>query len=336
MKKLVALIITICLVASLAIIFTSCSTYTSKEGSIDDIIGTYKLTKFTATNENDEAVDMIETSGVVAYITVNADGYGYYVYKDNDTETTIDSIAIEFNHDADNTDLYDSIKYNTGKSVSLTKQRPGAGEEPKMGVNVKKHTLNYTIPKTDVKIGKYEINIKSESVLYERVRKETDLDFIEKALNVKFPNIPRFELKNLSGVYTYQTYEKSVNANMYKYFVVEIDAVAMTFEYWGKFIDGTGEVHSEGDLILDLEDANAEKNILGTLQLGPTGIGVNFPIYKNSVSQYLAVAIETPTEDGNIIETTDYLNKIYLLEGKTIAEYCLELEQQYDQAHSQK
>ena len=183
---------TLCAVLLALMCFTLTSCYVSHPTAMRNLTGTYELTKFTrkAKDADSEADpdDYIAQKGIVAYLVITGEDYGYYVYKDNETQLTVKQVKILYEYDSEDISKIKSITYNDGVYENGTKY-PGAGSEL-LGVNFRlfKRELNYSFQAV---LG----NKFSQSVIYKKANKATDLKFVEKKLGslpavVDYPTQP--------------------------------------------------------------------------------------------------------------------------------------------------
>lgn len=200
MKK-TALVLTIILVAALcATMLSSC--YVSRPAAMKKVVGTYELTSFTRTYSAAEGetesntVDMIKDKEIKAYLVVNADGKGYYVYSDKDTEVTTHQVNITFTYDEDDSSKVKEIYYTDGADASGDGS-PLKGHEH-LGVYFKWTTKKLTYSMPAVLGRKY-----SQSVRYDRVDKATDLSYVSKKFG-KTLVAPAYEVAQLDGLLTYE------------------------------------------------------------------------------------------------------------------------------------
>ena len=162
-----------------AMCFTLTSCYVSHPTAMKKLVGTYELTKFTRKAKEapseEEPKDLLKENGVKAYLVITADGYGYYAYKDNDTQLKVYKVTITYEYDSEDVSKVRLINYNDGVYTTGTKA-PGTGSES-LGVNFRlfKRELNYSFQAV---LG----NKFAQSVIYKKVNKATDLSFVEKKL----------------------------------------------------------------------------------------------------------------------------------------------------------
>lgn len=183
---------TLCAVLLALMCFTLTSCYVSHPTAMKNLTGTYELTKFTrkAKDADSEADpdDLIKEKGIVAYLVITGEEYGYYVYKDNETPLTVKQVKINYEYDDEDITKVKSITYIDGVFTNETKY-PGAGSEL-LGVNFRlfKRELNYSFQAV--------FNNKfAQSVIYKKANKATDLRYVEKKLGtlptvIDFPTSP--------------------------------------------------------------------------------------------------------------------------------------------------
>lgn len=197
MKKFIAITLAIIMAISLVASLSAC--YISNPAKMSDLEGTYELTSFTrrpkdADSEDENAtVDMIATNGIKAYLVVKSDGFGYYVYKDNDTELYADTIRITYTYDDENPEKIKEIRYDNG--AAKKNAYPNSGEET-LGLNFKrkKKLLTYYMPSSDLMKRDY-----SQSVQYTKVDGATDLSYASEQMGSTLSAV-EFGLKKLDGM----------------------------------------------------------------------------------------------------------------------------------------
>ena len=236
MKKLLSLVLTAALCLTAVFVLTAC--YASKPVLMEDLVGTYQLTKFTrtGTGENAETHDLIAEKGIVAYLVVGADGKGYYVYKDNDVELYVKEVRIEYDYATEDvteeyvddqgntqtrivetktTDLIDEIRYYTGDGSAT---HPGGGHE-NLGVNGA--ILNF-----------YYAAIfqrkESQSVEYKKVDKAVDLSYVQGKLG-QLPAATAYEVQRMGG---WHTVDESYDSSEILYRAYNVDLATMTATYY--------------------------------------------------------------------------------------------------------
>lgn len=178
-----------------------CTSYHSSPGKIEDLEGTYKLTTITKRNENDEDYSYKSQQGIEAYFSFSRSGYGYYVYKDKNTDYKVTAAYFDFVKDDEKEDYYKAIEITDGIANKKEYEcEVGCMDEPIMGFNLRKKTFSYTIHHHD-KGGLYSHEIPYQYVEYKKVSKATDLSTINKQTGKNFTVNRPFEMNNLHGYY---------------------------------------------------------------------------------------------------------------------------------------
>ena len=238
-------------------IFSACGTvYHSLAGTMSDIAGTYKLTRYIQKDDNGNPIDRINQLHVNAYLVVDTDGYGYYAYQDDETEFWYDSILIHYNTDDENPNLYKSIQFTRGISQErqyINKQKPGNGYEPVMGFNANNKTFNYFIPDFKPTL-KGIIPSYYTDVVYTKISTSVDLSKISAETNRYLTPMPEYELKNLNGVLVFTAGTPNHNVapeidnpqyDKYKYYVVDFNATTKTADIYYERTEGNDGAHIE-------------------------------------------------------------------------------------------
>ena len=234
MKKTALVIISVTIFA-LTLALGGC--YISNPADMDELIGTYQLTAYTRRPKNAEAEDenatinMIDEYGITAYLIIKSDGFGYYVYKDNDEEVEAYSIKINYSYDEENSDEIKEIHYDDG-AYSSGEAFPGKGKET-LGLNFKKKSkrLTYFVPSSDLFKRDY-----SQSVEYTKVDDATDLSYASKQVGKTLTAV-EFGLKDLDcllinqdsdseNVYTALSFSPDFKTATY-YYAKKSDKMAM-------------------------------------------------------------------------------------------------------------
>ena len=230
-KKLIPLLVlTGCL--------SACTSYSSKPGKKTHLIGTYVLETYkmrheevTETeNENqDNTYSKKDEIGAVAYFSVDAEGYGYYGYKDNSTPAKVDSIFVTFAYSEKKPNLVEAIKMTDGVTHKYDDQKcPGCLDEPKMGFKDElfKKSLNYTILSGHMAFQKNR-KIPYRFVEYKRVSKEASLAKVNEYMGTNVTFSRPYEMKAMKGYSTYRCYPKDGsigNKGIYEYAVLDLDS----------------------------------------------------------------------------------------------------------------
>lgn len=201
---------------------------------------------------------------------VKEDGYGYYFYKDNQTPLTSESVLIAFNYDDEDTDLIRSIDVTTGADVKQWDKKVGCGDEPPMGFNRKKHTLNWTIHAGTANFGTKEVEY--SSVLYTRISEDTSFATVNKELNTTIPELPRYELKNITAPLVWTNNQSAEQADRYEYLIVEVDTLRQTANvYYKKTGENEIAIEDYDGFGITFGEANGSKYAQITLDKNKSG-----------------------------------------------------------------
>lgn len=208
MKKTLIRIIPLLLGAAISV---SCSSmYTSKPDKKENIVGLYELDVYKSKKESseEEPYDRKAEEGIVAYFTIDLDGYGYYGYKDNITEARVDQVFSTFIEDDDEPGLYKAISMvGTSKTVYNWEKKVGCLAEPTMGFNRSGDiaTLSYTIPWYEYTIYNPHKIQKYQYVSYKKISDETGYEAINNLLGTSFVPTKPYEMKEMrAGYYPYR------------------------------------------------------------------------------------------------------------------------------------
>jgi len=219
MKK--RILVSLLLILSVFVL-TSCTSYSSRKGKMEDLVGTYKLTTYIKQEyDATEDVDMIEQRSITAYLVVGSEGQGYYVYNGN-----LSTISIEYTYEDDE---IKAIQYNNGSNRVYTKvSEPGYGNETKMGFNVNNSTLSYSISKGKAFNVKYPRRV----VVYTKESNDTTLAYVRTKVSETLADQPDFMLKNLKGLFRlYEVYhmgephDEIEGMGLYEYFLADFNNV---------------------------------------------------------------------------------------------------------------
>jgi len=262
--------------------------YHSKAGPLNEVVGTYELTTYKKKDPAGNHFEALTPMQMKAYLVIGSDGYGYYVYKDKNTELHSEQTKIKFTYETDDngqedTTLIKAVSYVTGNEVKLQNQKPGAGKEPTMGFNVKKHTLSYTINETHYKIGNQETDLEYAYTEYTRISDKTDLSVVEEKLKTTI-SMPRYELKNINKPLYLYCNENSEHDGLYDYFVIDIDNISLKATVYYREKDGSE------DVVLN-------------------GLTVEAEFMSSDASYYTAAALTIPVLDRQFFITVDSYGK---------------------------
>lgn len=210
-----------------------CSSYNSKPGKLEDLVGTYELSvyKMKHNPDDEDTYDRKAEIGAVAYFTVDSDGYGFYGYKDNETAARVDQVFSTFTYDEEKTNLVKAISLGDGvTSKYYSEKKVGCLDEPPMGFRdgLLKKTLSYTLHSGTMWDGK-KTPIEYQYVEYKKISKETSLNKINELMgtNVKFDR--PYEMKAMKGYAVYRCqasagHESEVSdRGIYEYAVLDLN-----------------------------------------------------------------------------------------------------------------
>ena len=212
---------------------SSCSTYKSRPGRIENLVGTYKLVEYKMKHEEvtegDNTYDKQAEIGAVAYFSIAEDGYAYYGYKDNSTPAKVDSMFVSFYYSSKRPNLVEAIKMTDGLTTKYDDQRcPGCFDEPKMGFVARlfKKSLNYTI-NSGHRLGHKEILTHYRHVEYKRVSRQASLAKVNEYMGTNVSFTKPYEMKAMTGFAVYRCYPKDGalgNRGAYEYAVLDLDS----------------------------------------------------------------------------------------------------------------
>ena len=223
---------------ALAMCMTACTSYSSKPGKLEDLVGTYKLITYKMRHEeqmqegdsaSDYDYDKKKEIGAVAYFSIDKDGYGYYAYKDSSTPARVDSVFTQFNYDTEKTNLVRSIKMSDGVTHKYEDQKAvGCLDEPTMGFKDElfKKSLNYTIHSGHM-IGQKDRKIPYRFVEYKRVSKDAGLAKVNKLMGTNASFTRPYEMKAMAGYAVYRCSPRDSaidNKGIYEYALLDLNS----------------------------------------------------------------------------------------------------------------
>ncbi len=241
-------------VASLiSITFSGC--YIIQAQTMDNLKGTYKLTRYTTTDKryvkNEEGKEVVETKvvdeleehGYQIYLVVTGDNRGWYAYKTKDTDGYIREVELSYTTNSEDSNKYDYVAYKyfnetSSESLGISKKalhqaRPAILEKSSGCSNLVIHQVGYDKDWT-------------------RISDDTDLSKVmhEDELGSDIA-VYEFEAYNLQGVY-----QRSVNYSYtdseYDYYYALLDTERETMKatvYYSKKGAAANEVE-EKDITL--------------------------------------------------------------------------------------
>lgn len=202
LRKLIPLLLT-------AGTVTGCSSYSSKPGKLEHLVGTYELVTYKMkkddSNPDEEPYDHKAEIGCQAYLSIDKDGYGFYGYKDNETAARVDSIFSTFVYDDDKPNLIKALDMTDGMTQKYAnEQKVGCLDESRMGFRDElfKKTLNYTLHSGHMMF-QPEKKIKYQYVVYKRVSEDASLAKVNSLLGTNVTFTKPYEMKRCKGFYTY-------------------------------------------------------------------------------------------------------------------------------------
>ena len=217
---------------------TSCTSYSSKPGKIENLIGTYELITYKmkhevenpeTENEADNEYDKKAEIGAVAYFSIDKDGYGYYGYKDSSTAARVDSVFTTFTYDDEKPSLVKAITMKDGVTHKYDYAKaPGCLDEPTMGFKCEllKKTLNYTVHSGHMLFDK-NTKIPYRYVEYKRISKEASLAKVNSLLGTNVSFTKPYEMKAMTGYAVYRCLPKDGsigNKGIYEYAILNLDS----------------------------------------------------------------------------------------------------------------
>ena len=190
---------------------SSCTSYSSKPGRIEGLVGTYKLTTYkmkkeVVNEEEDNTYDKGAEIGAVAYFSIAKDGYAYYGYKDNSTAPKVDQMFVSFFYSEKKPNLVEAIDMTDGVTTKTDDHKaPGCFDEPKMGFKSElfSKTLNYTIHEGHLAFQK-DKKVPYRYVEYKKVSKEASLEKVNSYMGTNVSFTKPYEMKNMNGYVVYR------------------------------------------------------------------------------------------------------------------------------------
>ena len=188
---------------------SGCSSYSSKPGKLENLVGTYELVTYQMkkddSNPDEEPYDHKAEIGCSAYFSVDSEGYGYYGYKDNDTAARVDSVFSTFTYDDEKPELVKALVMSDGiTDKKANEQKVGCLDESPMGFrdDLLKKTLNYTLHSGHMMF-QPEKKIKYQHVVYKKVSSEASLKKVNELLGTSLSFNKPHEMKRCKGFMIY-------------------------------------------------------------------------------------------------------------------------------------
>ena len=295
-------IIPLTLLGISALAATGCSMYSSKADTKENMIGLYELDIYQSKRESadEDPYDRKAEEGIVAYFTLDENGYGYYGYKDNETAPRVDSVFSTFVVDDDEPELFKAIEMKgTNETVYAWEKKVGCLAEPTMGFRRQEvktgngifkktemvSTFSYTIPwheynwYTPHKIQKYQY------VSYKKISNDTGYQKINELLGTSYTPDKPYEMKSMyPGYYPYRANLKESDMSGY----------VPLYEYC--FLDMNSYANGKLDIIYSLKEQSGQTRIKVDVSVNEMGKNVAFTFNdKKFVSS--AAAFESGLED---------------------------------------
>lgn len=213
MKKTLRNIIPLFLLGATAM--SGCgSVYSSKADTKENMIGCYELEIYQAKKESaeEEPYDRKAEEGIVACFTIDADGYGYYGYKDKNTDARVDQVFGTFTPDDEKPELFKALSLKgTNQTIYMWEKKVGCLDEPPMGFRAEKSktTFSYTIPWFEYTIYNPHKIQKYQYVSYKKVSEETGYAPINEIMGTSYKPDRPYEMKYMNkGYYVYRCESK--------------------------------------------------------------------------------------------------------------------------------
>jgi len=223
-KKVLLTLLVVCL-TTLCFTLSACHYQHVNPGTIDNLVGTYKLVTHTytpddASGQAGEQQDLLTNNHEEAYLVINKNGYGYYAYKDDST-SYYDTVKLSYTYDAQDSSLISSVEYTRGLDVKSGADQPGCGEE-NLGFDAENKVLSYNISNMKVTVfGKEQGNKFSSYVKYEKVSDDTTGSYMASKMGVDLSKLPKYEYKGVDGkILKFTTTYQEDNKFIYRYLVI--------------------------------------------------------------------------------------------------------------------
>ena len=173
------------LIAGLLVCLTlcGCKSYGAlKPAKKADIKGTYELVTYKVYGDNGTDVNLISEYGVKAYLVIDTNGIGYYLYKDNHTSKTTKQVSLRYliedrtDSTSDNEKI-EYIVYDSDSSNTDIYKDDEIGIHEMLGVHIGwSKTLKYSITekKGMTVFGVHYEGQQKLSVKYKKINSKTD------------------------------------------------------------------------------------------------------------------------------------------------------------------
>ncbi len=163
-RRIASLALAVILMLS-TLAFSGC--YVISSGTIKQVSGTYKLTKYT------DKVDRLETDGIELYLVLSSGSTGYFAYRDNETAGYTRTVSIRYIEDTEEPGKYSYVEVDF----------EGKGEYEKFGIYCKLFERKLNATRTKWKGNPFEGTLQVDytiSIGFERVSSATDLSYVNK------------------------------------------------------------------------------------------------------------------------------------------------------------
>jgi len=225
MKKTKGLLI---LLLALSLLIMSVGCYAVSGQEMDDVKGTYKLTRYTRINKYErkegytpKTINYIEDEEYKYedYLIVTGNNKGYYVHKDAKNSAYAKEVTLTYEYDQEDSSNVEYVIFNDALTVNET-----SGVN-RLGVSGK--ALNYSKPAFDYTelITKRPMRSEDISVRWEKVDDATDLSYAESKLgNIKVYDYHGFAAR---GIYSFGNAIETSTGNVidseyhYCYYVID-------------------------------------------------------------------------------------------------------------------
>ncbi|MBR4378342.1 MAG: hypothetical protein IKP50_05655 [Bacilli bacterium] len=212
---------------------SSCTSYSSKPGRLEGLVGTYELVtykmKHEEITEGDNTYDKKAEIGAVAYFSIAKDGYAFYGYKDNSTAPRVDQMFATFFYSEKKPKLIEAVDLTDGvTSRSDNHKAPGCLDEPKMGFKSElfSKTLNYTVHSGHLPLQK-DVKVPYRYVEYKKVSREASLAKVNQYLGTSVIFSKPYEMKAMTGYAVYRCNPKDGeigSRGIYEYAILDFNS----------------------------------------------------------------------------------------------------------------
>lgn len=214
MKKLISIFL-VALIAVSSTALVGC--FKIDEATKKEIAGTYKLTRYLKSGNEDNTVDYIADKKTECYLVIPEEGNGYYVFSDENTEPIALEAQIAFEESTEAPGKYGYVSYFTDQTVSPEK------------LGYSKGTLNKSYPVFGGSL--LDGTLTTDFIVYvdyKKVDGAQDLSYVKKVM----PDVAVYK----SGEYAYNGYfnKSTLNHSVYisyaqadvcVYYIVKLDSV---------------------------------------------------------------------------------------------------------------